>query len=281
MSTKVMLRRTATISVATLLLLGLFCVASFASGAITENYGGRDKLVHMPLHLPPPSALVVVLHGGLGNAERIASSRSETGLNLDTLADKNGFIVAYLNGTGVMRIFQNRMLGWNAGACCGQPAANNVDDVGYIGGAVKTLEQRYHIAPDRAFVIGHSNGAMMALRMMCETHVFAAAVSVSGALEAGDTHCPAASGARILAIHGADDKNVPVTGGVGSKGLSRVDYRSEDDTAKVFRESGALYELKLVPDADHFLNHIDAALRNSDGLSVGQKAVRFFGLAKK
>ena len=277
------LRRMVTVSLMALALLGLFYLPSFAQGAETENYGGRDMRVHVPATLAPEGqrALVVVLHGGLGNADRIADSQSETGMNLDAAADKNGFVVAYLNGTGVMRILQDRMLGWNAGACCGQPAANHVDDVGYITDAVKELERRYHVAPGRAFVIGHSNGAMMALRMMCETRVFTAAISISGALEADDARCSAASGARILAIHGADDQNVPVAGGVGPRGLSRVDYKSEDYTAKVFRDSGAHYDLKLVTGADHFLNNIDTALQAQTGHTIQDEAVRFFGIAAR
>jgi poly(3-hydroxybutyrate) depolymerase len=275
----VMLRKTATLSVAALLLLGLFCVASFAD-VVTQSYSGRDMLVHVPTKMAPQGqrALVVVLHGGLGSAERIADAKSEAGMNLNDAADKNGFVVAYLNGTSIARMLPGTMRGWNAGACCGQPAQTDVDDVGYIAGAVKNLEQQYNIAPGRAFAVGHSNGAMMALRMMCETHVFAAAVSISGALETDDAQCPAASGARILAIHGVDDANVPVAGGVGPRGLSHVNFRSEDYTTKVFRSSGAHYDLKLVPGADHVMSNIDAALQKQDGLSLQDETVRFFGI---
>lgn len=280
MSRKVLLRRAATVSVASLVLLGLFCIASYARAATVESYAGREMLVTAPEHLAPTAnrALVIVLHGGLGNAAHIENQSAESGLNLDEAARKDGFVVAYLNGTPVTRWLGGRFLGWNAGACCGVPSQDGVDDVAYIAGAVKDLERRYGIAPGRAYVIGHSNGAMMALRMMCETHVFAAAVSVAGALEADDARCPAASGARILAIHGANDRNVPVAGGVGPLGLSRVDYRSEDYTEKTFRESGAHYDLKLVSGADHFLNHIDSALQQQDGLSLQDEAVRFFHL---
>jgi poly(3-hydroxybutyrate) depolymerase len=275
----VVLRRTATVSVAALLLVGLFCVASFAD-VTTQSYGGRDMLVHAPAKLAPQGqrALVVVLHGGLGSASRIVNAGFEAGMNLNDAADKDGFVVAYLNGTSIARMMPGQMLGWNAGACCGQPATANVDDVGYIAGAVKALEQQYGIAPDHAFVVGHSNGAMMALRMMCQTHVFAAAVSISGALETDDAKCPAASGARILAIHGADDANVPVAGGVGPRGLSHVNFRSEEYTSGVFRASGAHYDLKLVPGADHVMKNIEAALQKQDGLSLQDETVRYFGI---
>ncbi|MGA9796985.1 MAG: hypothetical protein WBQ17_15785 [Rhizomicrobium sp.] len=250
----------------------------------TQSYGGRDMLVHVPPS--PPRALVVVLHGGLGNAERIEGRMNERSMNLDALADKDGFIVAYLNGTPVTRMTGMRAFGWNAGACCGMSAANRIDDVGYIAGAVNDLLARFHIPRGRAFVIGHSNGAMMALRMMCETRTFAAAISISGALETNDDKCPAAKDARILAIHGAEDETVPVAGGAGGvgvavfRGLWTFNYNSEAYTAKIFRGSGATYDLELVAGAPHALDDLDAALRKRDGLSIGDETVRFFGLAR-
>ena len=51
---------------------------------------------------------------------------------MDEVAKKSGFVVAYLNGTPVTRMLGADKLGWNAGGgCCGVPAENNVDDVGY------------------------------------------------------------------------------------------------------------------------------------------------------
>ena len=91
--------------------------ASRAAEPTTESYGGREMLVHLPANLPPKGkrALVIVLHGGLGNARRISTMNAEGGLNLDVEAEKDGFIVAYLNGTPVTRFMGANMLGWNAG----------------------------------------------------------------------------------------------------------------------------------------------------------------------
>jgi len=206
--------------------------------SIVETYGGRQMIVHVPPRLPPTGsrALVVVLHGGLGNADRIANRQSESALNMDAVADANGFIVVYLNGTPVTRRLGNQFLGWNAGGgCCGVPAQDHVDDVGYIQGAVGDLAQRYGIDRSRVFGIGHSNGAMMTQRLVCETHLYAAAVAISGPLNLDVDTCPAARGARILALHGADDQNVPVAGGVGTKGLSRVSYTQKLDRSGSLR----------------------------------------------
>jgi polyhydroxybutyrate depolymerase len=222
---------------------------------------------------------VVVLHGGLGNAQRIESMQSEHGLNLDAAADQSGFIVAYLNGTPVTRFLGDDKLGWNAGGdCCGLSASNSIDDVAYIRGAIDSLASRYGIDRGRIYGIGHSNGAMMTLRMLCETGIYAAAISIAGPLNLDTANCGAAKGKRILSIHGELDQNVPIAGGVGPKGLSRINFKSEERTRQIFTSAGTEFTLQIVPGTDHFLNHIEAALQQQGGRSLSQTIVRFFGL---
>jgi polyhydroxybutyrate depolymerase len=255
-----------------------------AQGLSQESYGGRSLYVYVPPSLPPlgARALVVVLHGGLGNAGRIVYGKSENALNMDSAAEKNGFIVAYLNGTKVARLLRAIREGWNAGGgCCGLPAENNVNDVGYIEGAVGYLAGKYGINCDHIFGIGHSNGAMMTQRVMCQTGLYAAEVAISGPLNLSVNNCPAARGKRILAIHGAEDENVPVAGGRGTRGLSRAVYNSEAQSKQVFANSGASYDLQIVPGADHYLNHIEAVVEKTEGQTIAEKAAKFFGLSKK
>jgi poly(3-hydroxybutyrate) depolymerase len=262
-------------------LLALMPQVSWPETAAVEQYGGRALVVRVPAHPAPAGepALVVVLHGGLGSAERIESRQSESPLNLDALAEKHGFFVAYLNGTKVGQLLPAHMRGWNAGGgCCGLPFKNNVDDVGYITGAVNHLISKYGIAPQHVYALGHSNGAMMAQRIECETGLFAAAVAVSGPLNLDTAKCPGAQGRRILAIHGVDDANVPVAGGRGTKGISDAVFNSEQRSRQVFEDSGATYTLQLVAGADHFADHIDAVLRRTEGVTLGEKALRFFGI---
>jgi polyhydroxybutyrate depolymerase len=223
--------------------------------------------------------MVVVLHGGLGNAERIMAGQAEQGLNLDAEADRDGFVVAYLNGTPVTRFLGDDKLGWNAGGgCCGLSAANHVDDVAYIEGAIAALSAEQGIDPRRVFAIGHSNGAMMTMRMMCESDSIAAAISIAGPLNTDDGQCRAARSKRILAIHGEDDRNVPIAGGVGPLGLSRLAFKSEERTRRILAAAGARFELQTLPATDHFLVHIEESLRRIEGVSLAEKAARYFGL---
>jgi hypothetical protein len=48
----------------------------------------------------------------------------------------------------------------------------------------------------------------------------------------------------MLAIHGAEDQNVPIVRGQETVGLSRAIYNSENDTQQVFVASGADFGLQ-------------------------------------
>lgn len=267
--------------IGTVALLALSPALAAPTGDTTDSYAGRAIIVHVPATMPATGnrALVIVLHGGLGNADRIAGKQAESGLNLDAVADRDGFVVAYLNGTPVTRFMGAKFLGWNAGGgCCGEPGRNGTDDVTYIGGAVSYLAGKYGIDRARVFAIGHSNGAMMAQRMVCETRVFARVVAISGPLNLDTTHCPSARGLGVLAIHGADDRNVPIAGGRGSTGRAQLAWKSEAQSQAVMTASGASYTLQIVPGADHMLDHIGAKIEQTEGMTLGEKAARWFGI---
>jgi len=252
-------------------------------GVVKETYGGREVIVFVPSKLPARGAraLVVVLHGGMGNASRIENGQSEHPLNMDEAAEKYGFVVAYLNGSKAARAFSEEQKAWNAGGgCCGLPARENVDDVGYIRDTVQLLGEKYGIDPKRVFGLGHSNGALMTQRVVCEAGIYAAAVPISGPLNLTVTRCPAAAGRRILAIHGADDQNVPVAGGYGSKGISNAHFESEEHSRQVFTASEAAYTILIVPNADHRPEHIEEQLQRTEHVTIAEKAAQFFGLTK-
>lgn len=244
------------------------------------SYAGRPALVYVPTTLAPSGsrALVVVLHGGLGNAQRIATRTHESGLNMNAAADEGGFVVAYLNGTPVARLLGADKLGWNAGSCCGLPAQTQVNDVAYIDSAVNAIARQHGVDPGRIYGVGHSNGAMMTQRVMCESSLYAAAVPISGALENGSTRCPAAMGKKLMALHGENDQNVPVSGGQGSKGLSRTSYQSQASTATVWQNSGASYDLQVIKGADHSVDAIARQIATSESTTLSRKLARFFGL---
>jgi hypothetical protein len=86
-------------------------------------------------------------------------------------------------------------------------------------------------------------------------------------------------GHRVLAIHGVDDRNVPVAGGVGTRGIAKVAFPPEAQARDEVEAAGGHYALQLVPGADHAADHIDAALTAAGQGTIGEQAVRFFELA--
>ena len=100
---------------------------------------------------------------------------------------------------------------WNAGACCGRPAEQDLDDVAAVTAMRADAVRRSGADAGRTAVIGHSVGAFMAWRLACTPAFGAAAVvAVSGTLVTG---CPSLSRTpRFLSLNGALDQTVPVDG---------------------------------------------------------------------
>lgn len=236
----------------------------------------RQAITVVPAKLPAKGerAMVVALHGGLGNAYQAYRS-----FGLDEAARKYGFIVVYMSGTAAGHFGGSKLLAWNGGGgCCGLPAANKVDDVSYITGAIKRLSDIYGISPDRVYGIGHSNGGIMTQRLMCEAGLYAASISVAGPLMLDVASCPAAKQKRILDIHGAKDENVPIAGGKGTKGVSGVTFTSEASTEAIYKKSGAQFTLLTLNNADHKMDNIRDALKSSQKADLSEVMAKFFGL---
>lgn len=249
-------------------------------GVITDNYEGREILVHVATNAPPANrALVIVLHGGMGNANHIFSILGE---QLNGAANEGGFVVAYLNGSPATRRGENGHNAWNAGGgCCGQPFAKNIDDVAYISRAITYLADKYNVDKNKVSAIGHSNGAMMTQRLMCETDLLQSAIPISGPLMLHVKTCPKAGGKKILAIHGELDENVPINGGYGTKGVTNIKFAAQSQSKAVFEASGAEYTIDEVKGVDHSLAAIVDAVGKRQERNFGQEAALFLGLAPK
>jgi polyhydroxybutyrate depolymerase len=175
-------------------------------------FGGRER--SYVLHVPPaytgqkPLPLVIVLHGRGGNAQNAMrmSGMSEK-------ADKNGFIVAYPDGTGFLQT-------WNAGNCCGSALDQNVDDVGFIRVLIEDLQKEFFLDKGRIYATGMSNGARMAYRLGCEfSDKLAAIAPVAGALNF--ENCQPARPLSVVIFHGTADKRIPYEGAKRSKWVDR------------------------------------------------------------
>lgn len=168
---------------------------------------GRDRsyLIHVPPDVKSgPTAVVLVFHGGGGNAENAARMS-----HFDRAADRHGFVAVFPEGTGRLR---DRLLTFNAGNCCGTALDDGVDDVAFTRALVEDVATVVPVDRKRLFVTGMSNGGMMSYRLACEAaDLFAAAAPVAGAnnLEACRPSLPVA----LLAVHGTADRSVKFEGG--------------------------------------------------------------------
>lgn len=167
------------------------------------------------LYMPPNESidrllpLVLVFHGGTGNALKIARKTM-----MHELANLEEFMVIYPNGCG--RGKQQNNLTWNAGSDPPQSYAEkrNVDDVGFVRQMLKDLIREFPVDTKRIYAVGFSQGGMFTYRLASELSEYIAAIApVSATMTVKDfkPHEPVA----VIHIHGAKDENVPFLGGRG------------------------------------------------------------------
>jgi polyhydroxybutyrate depolymerase len=135
--------------------------------ARTLESGGSTRcyLLYVPAGLPPdrPAMLVVSLHGF---ASRPEGQVFLTGWN--ELADREGFLVVYPQGTG----FPVR---WNTAP---QFNLSGADDARYVRDVIDDTSRLWSVDPTRIFLNGMSNGGAMAHRLACEMADRVAAVGI-------------------------------------------------------------------------------------------------------
>ena len=182
------------------------------------DFEGRSRSYW--IHLPPqdqpnhPRPLVLIFHGGGGSAEGAMRMAQ-----MDELADAEGFMVVYPNGTGPFA--REALLTWNTWNCCGYALRNQVDDVGFIRTLIERLEATYPIDPKRIYAAGLSNGGMMVYRLACElSDKIAAIAPVAGALNVD--HPNPTSPVSVLIVHGTADEHILYEGGPPRRAFDRT-----------------------------------------------------------
>ena len=200
-----------------MLLLALLALQTTPTRALTPgnhnlslHFGDRTRrfIVHMPPQVREGRPLPVVLsfHGGGGTAR---GTQEYTGT--DSIADREGFIVVYPEGTGVL---PRRLHTWNAGTCCGYARDHHVDDVGFVRALLDDLARRTPIDQRRVYATGLSNGGMMSYRLAAELGDRIAAIApIAGGMVVDSIRSPRP--VPIMHIHSVDDPRALYAGGVG------------------------------------------------------------------
>ena len=164
----------------------------------------RTYFLHIPegLENENPVPLVFVFHGFQENGNY---ARTYTGM--DTIADANGFIVVYPDGSGA-----SGSLSWNAGGCCGFAIENNIDETAFVSSIIADVETIIKVDPRRTYATGFSNGALLSYRLACEmSDTFAAVAPAGGVLMYSP--CQPKEPVSIMHVHGINDRVVPIDGG--------------------------------------------------------------------
>ena len=130
----------------------------------------------------------------------------------------------------------------------------------FVVALLDRLEATYPVDVRRVYVVGHSNGAMLAQRLGCEeSRRFVAVASVAGSLELPG--CVPRRAVAMLEIHGSADGQVPMASALAAVGVWRRADRcaTEPDvtvagpvTTQTWRcEDGTDVRLVRIAGADH------------------------------
>ncbi|KSF26924.1 hypothetical protein AO935_03415 [Pseudomonas aeruginosa] len=179
-------------------------------GSATRRYLLSQQ--HKPAR---PLPLVLALHGANGDAREFAASTA-----LDSEGRRLGFLLAFPEGSG-----EKGALSWNAGDCCKTASRRDVDDIAFLRALVADLVARGWADPQRVFVVGFSNGGMLAYRLAAEAPALLRAMAaVSATLDIDPNEL--SLGVPLLHIHGSADTLVPYRGGVGPRSSNPAPYPS-------------------------------------------------------
>lgn len=173
---------------------GFAAVPGDLNGAINSGGTDRSYILHIPTAYngTQPVPLVVVYHGFASSAQSIADYT-----RFNTLADTEGFVAVYPNGTQVPPR-------WNDDG-----DVTIANDVQFTQDLVTKLDSDLCIDESRVYAVGWSNGGGMAQRVGCElSDTFAGIGTVSA------TYSDCKAPLPWIAFHGMADPQVPFEGGV-------------------------------------------------------------------
>lgn len=169
----------------------------------------RTLQYYQPAHRVAHPALVFVLHGSVGNGERI---RKLLGYGLERIAEQEGFILVYPDG------FEGH---WNdcRGTAAYSANQRNIDDNHFFATMIDYFIDRYQVSPDHIFATGFSNGGQMAYKLAYEMPtVFRAVAAVAASLPASISNdcTPQGKAISVAIFNGTNDPVNPYDGGLVS-----------------------------------------------------------------
>lgn len=203
---------------------------------ISFGAGSRTFRIHVPPGYDPnvPLPVVLMFHGGGGSGRQF----EEVSADMDPIADREGFITVYPDGTGTLRT-------WNGGGCCGTAVAEDVDDVGFVRALLDHVETSLCVDQNRLFASGMSNGGILSHRLGCELADRLAAIAPVAGTDLTGT-CNPARPIAVLHTHGTADGHVPWDGGEGCGPTVGIDFTSVPETIERWRTRNGCSTTKSV-----------------------------------
>lgn len=168
---------------------------------ISEKFIDQGQTRTYSLHTPPnyhpdqPLPLIIALHGSQETGEQMQSKTQ-----LSPLSDRANFIVAYPDALNQK---------WNVS---GSASENNVAFVHTLIGRIAQIRK---IDPTRVYVVGLSNGGILAQKLACENPSDIAAIATVAASLPNRFRatCQTQTPVSLLMINGTSDEIVPWQGG--------------------------------------------------------------------
>lgn len=169
----------------------------FVEERVIEHEGlERSFLIYVPKNIKKNAPLVVAIHGYTSSAKTLMGY---SGIN--QIADKEGFLVAYPQGTKDSRDNNFFNVGYEF------HSDSKVNDVNFIREIVLNLTKDYKLNSKRVFATGMSNGGDMSYLLACtSSDLFTAVAPVAGVMMK-DTleNCNPEKKIPIFEIHGTKD----------------------------------------------------------------------------
>ena len=219
------------------------CTVPAAAETVALDVGGlsRTAEIHAPASAAKPRALVIALHG---LRAPIASLRRD--FALDAVATRENLVAAYPQG------IEER---WNYGRQINTPMpviyGVEVDDVAFLKALIARLVATHYVDPARVYLLGMSNGALMAYRAACEMGRDLAAVAafISPMTDFQQKDCPDGPPVPLFMLAGSADEFQSYRGAEAKLGGRLV---SVPDTNRFFRGRNRCSGLdtKELPDRD-------------------------------
>ena len=219
-----------------------------SAGEIVFDGVDRRYLIDLPVRGSQPPPLLLALHGYTGSPEIIGAPM--TGEFVKYVIDRGLVLVRPASTEFEAEWPDTRELrpiaSWNdlagsrsegpAGPLCEADAnvypcppecgecgscvwASCHDDVGFIAALIDELDEHHCFDRSKRYVLGHSNGGMMAHALTCERpDIFAGGASIKGQPQIGFA-CARDAAPSFIQVTGAHDRTVPPDGAVADDGF--------------------------------------------------------------